>query len=46
LDPAHFYTYQGSLTTPPCNEIVVWTVFAKVLAINVDEVNLIFKHLF
>lgn len=29
-----FYRYMGSLTTPGCHEVVVWTVFEQVLKIN------------
>ncbi|XP_073818052.1 carbonic anhydrase 2-like isoform X2 [Musca autumnalis] len=32
-----FYTYQGSLTTPPCSEAVSWIIFSDVLPISYRE---------
>ena len=38
-----FYRYYGSLTTPNCNEVVVWTVFMKPLHIGKQQVRVIFR---
>lgn len=38
-DLAGFYRYEGSLTTPNCNEGVVWTVFTNTIPISKKQVN-------
>jgi carbonic anhydrase len=35
-----FYRYNGSLTTPPCFQSVMWTVFAQVSHISSHQVSL------
>lgn len=42
LDSERFYTYKGSLTTPPCAEAVTWVVFSDYLPISVFQVYYIF----
>lgn len=42
-DTAGFYRYVGSLTTPSCNEGVIWTVFTNKIPISKQQVvNFIF----
>ncbi|XP_017082561.1 carbonic anhydrase 15 [Drosophila eugracilis] len=37
LDRGNFFTYKGSLTTPPCSPVVQWHVFGEVLPISHQE---------
>ncbi|XP_066301511.1 carbonic anhydrase-like isoform X1 [Branchiostoma lanceolatum] len=38
-DKANYWRYMGSLTTPKCNEVVVWTIFKTSLKISQDQIN-------
>lgn len=42
-DLKNFYRYNGSLTTPTCNESVVWTVFTEPLGISTTQVSFLFR---
>lgn len=33
-----YYTYQGSLTTPPCSECVIWIVFKEPIEVSHEQV--------
>ncbi|XP_022743927.1 alpha carbonic anhydrase 4-like [Durio zibethinus] len=35
----NYYRYKGSLTTPPCSEGVVWTVFQQVKTVSHSQVD-------
>ncbi|XVE75563.1 hypothetical protein DITRI_Ditri12bG0103600 [Diplodiscus trichospermus] len=39
LPGRRYYRYMGSLTTPPCSEGVVWTVFQQVKSVNRTQVE-------
>ncbi|XP_076681074.1 carbonic anhydrase 2 [Andrena cerasifolii] len=34
-----FYTYKGSLTTPPCSEVVTWIIFSTPTPISFTQIN-------
>jgi carbonic anhydrase len=38
LEGENYYSYTGSLTTPPCSEEVNWIVFKKPIIMSLDEV--------
>lgn len=38
-DREKFYRYHGSLTTPDCNEVVVWTIFKEKMEISQKEMD-------
>ena len=39
--PTHdFWTYEGSLTTPPLLESVIWTVFKTPVSVSQEQVRL------
>ena len=40
-----YFTYMGSLTTPPCTEGVLWMVFKQALEITQEQIN-IFSRLY
>ena len=42
-DTNSFYRYRGSLTTPPCNEIVMWTVFQEHINVSQSQLDIIRK---
>lgn len=39
VDMTKYYRYNGSLTTPGCDEAVVWTVFQQPIRISKDLVR-------
>lgn len=43
-DVAGFYRYDGSLTTPDCNEGILWTVFTNTIPISAHQVR-VFEHM-
>ncbi len=39
VDLSKYYRYNGSLTTPPCDEAVVWTIFKDPIRISRELVH-------
>lgn len=39
VDPASYFRYSGSLTTPPCTENAIWTVFTRIVPVSNETVS-------
>jgi len=45
VDDREFFRYMGSLTTPPCTEGVIWTIFSHESSIKKESLNLLRQNL-
>lgn len=43
LNTKVFFSYSGSLTTPPCSEAVRWLVFRDALPVSQNQINKFFQ---
>uniref|UniRef100_A0A8C2YXC1 Carbonic anhydrase n=1 Tax=Cyclopterus lumpus TaxID=8103 RepID=A0A8C2YXC1_CYCLU len=46
VDTTRYYRYLGSLTTPSCNEAVVWTVFKDTVKVSKDVIDKFSKMIY
>jgi carbonic anhydrase len=45
IDDREFFRYIGSLTTPPCTEGVIWTIFSHEIPIKEESLDLLRQNL-
>jgi carbonic anhydrase len=46
IDLHKFWRYTGSLTTPPCTEGIIWSVFKQPIVVNDNQLQGFRKNLF
>uniref|UniRef100_A0A8B9HZ58 Carbonic anhydrase IV c n=1 Tax=Astyanax mexicanus TaxID=7994 RepID=A0A8B9HZ58_ASTMX len=40
-----YYRYAGSLTTPSCDEAIIWTLFKQPIPVSQDQLNIIIRQM-